>query len=194
MTTFRQIEANRRNARKSTGPVTEEGKQRSRCKHPTPRLIDSLPRKAISSVPELANRTPFALVVDSLLVRATDYPVGHHDRKHSMPLYKLQYLPGDYGVGTNVPAVHFPVAQLRHLRILGWHDANSNLRCLAQVRTIERNRRNRPTPQAFSGFLTQALKKSVFHQNCLPSDLFPHDWSLRSAGIYGINPFSNAIS
>jgi hypothetical protein len=31
MTSFRQIEANRRNARKSTGPATEEGKQRSRC-------------------------------------------------------------------------------------------------------------------------------------------------------------------
>jgi hypothetical protein len=31
MTTFRQIEANRRNARKSTGPVTEDGKLRSRC-------------------------------------------------------------------------------------------------------------------------------------------------------------------
>jgi hypothetical protein len=31
MTSFRQIEANRRNARKSTGPITEEGKQRSRC-------------------------------------------------------------------------------------------------------------------------------------------------------------------
>ena len=30
MTPFRQIEANRRNARKSTGPITEEGKQRSR--------------------------------------------------------------------------------------------------------------------------------------------------------------------
>jgi hypothetical protein len=30
MTTFRQIEANRRNAQLSTGPVTEEGKQRSR--------------------------------------------------------------------------------------------------------------------------------------------------------------------
>jgi hypothetical protein len=30
MTSFRQIEANRRNARKSTGPVTEEGKQISR--------------------------------------------------------------------------------------------------------------------------------------------------------------------
>ena len=31
MTSFRQIDANRRNARKSTGPTTEEGKQRSRC-------------------------------------------------------------------------------------------------------------------------------------------------------------------
>src|ERR1700693_5532997 len=31
MTTFKQFEANRRNASKSTGPITEEGKQRSRC-------------------------------------------------------------------------------------------------------------------------------------------------------------------
>jgi hypothetical protein len=31
MTSFRQIEANRRNARKSTGPTTQEGKQSSRC-------------------------------------------------------------------------------------------------------------------------------------------------------------------
>jgi hypothetical protein len=31
MTSFRQIDANRRNARKSTGPTTQEGKQRSRC-------------------------------------------------------------------------------------------------------------------------------------------------------------------
>ena len=31
MTSFKQIEANRRNARRSTGPTTEEGKQRSRC-------------------------------------------------------------------------------------------------------------------------------------------------------------------
>src|ERR1700726_2745493 len=31
MTSFKQFEANRRNARKSTGPITEEGKQRSRC-------------------------------------------------------------------------------------------------------------------------------------------------------------------
>ena len=31
MTSIKQIEANRRNAHKSTGPSTEEGKQRSRC-------------------------------------------------------------------------------------------------------------------------------------------------------------------
>jgi hypothetical protein len=31
MTSLRQIEANRRNARRSTGPASEEGKQRSRC-------------------------------------------------------------------------------------------------------------------------------------------------------------------
>jgi hypothetical protein len=31
MTSFKQFDANGRNARKSTGPVTEEGKQRSRC-------------------------------------------------------------------------------------------------------------------------------------------------------------------
>jgi hypothetical protein len=31
MTSFMQVEANRRNARKSTGPITQEGKQRSRC-------------------------------------------------------------------------------------------------------------------------------------------------------------------
>src|SRR5438874_8971740 len=30
MTTFKQIEANRRNARRSTGPVSAEGKQKSR--------------------------------------------------------------------------------------------------------------------------------------------------------------------
>ena len=31
MTSFRQTQANRDNARNSTGPITEEGKQRSRC-------------------------------------------------------------------------------------------------------------------------------------------------------------------
>jgi hypothetical protein len=37
MTSFRQIEANRRNARKGTGPTTEQGKERSRCNADPPR-------------------------------------------------------------------------------------------------------------------------------------------------------------
>src|SRR6266542_1706004 len=74
-----------------------------------------------------------------------------------MLLDKFQYLPGNAWVGTDVTMVHFPVAQLFHLCILGWHDANSDLRCLAQVRTIERNRRNWPTPQPLPGLLAQAL-------------------------------------
>ena len=44
------------------------------------KLVDPLPRKAISSVPKLANRAPFAFVVDSFLVRAANYAVGHRDR------------------------------------------------------------------------------------------------------------------
>src|SRR5262245_36042657 len=55
------------------------------------------------------------------------------------------------------------MAQLFHLCILGWHDANSDLRRLAQVRSIERNRRNRPTPQSLLGFLAQTLEEPIFH-------------------------------
>ena len=49
MTTFRQIEANRRNATKSTGPVSEEGKQRSRCNA-------RLTHRAIEKLVDLAKR------------------------------------------------------------------------------------------------------------------------------------------
>jgi signal transduction histidine kinase len=43
-------------------------------------LTDALPREAVSSVPKLANRTPFAFVIDSLLVRAADNAVAHRHR------------------------------------------------------------------------------------------------------------------
>jgi hypothetical protein len=42
-------------------------------------LLNPLTRKAISSVPELAKRTPFALVVDPFLVGAADYRVSHRN-------------------------------------------------------------------------------------------------------------------
>src|ERR1700719_69082 len=73
------------------------------------------------------------------------------------------YLPGDAGVAANITTINFPVAQLFHLRILGWHDANGDLRRLAQVRAVERNRRNRPTSQSLPGFLAQALEETIFH-------------------------------
>src|SRR5260370_29111406 len=93
-----------------------------------------------------------------------------------MLLEKFQYLPGDTRVGTDVPIIHFPVAHFVHLRILGWHDADRDLCCLAQVRTIERNRRNRPTPQPFFGLLTQALEEPVFHHFLLWRSVIPICW------------------
>src|SRR4029453_6195579 len=44
------------------------------------KLMDPMSRKAISSVPKLANRAPFAFVVNPFLVRTADYAVGHRDR------------------------------------------------------------------------------------------------------------------
>jgi hypothetical protein len=76
-----------------------------------------------------------------------------------MLLDKFQYLLGDTGVGADVAAIHLPLAQLFHLCILGWHDANGDLRRLAEVRPIECNRRNRPTPQSLPGaFLRRRLR------------------------------------
>src|SRR3954453_15816686 len=80
-----------------------------------------------------------------------------------MLLDKFQYLLGDTAVGTDVAAIHLPVPQLFHICILGWHDANGDLRRLAEVRTIECNRRNRPTPQSLPGLLAQALEEPIFH-------------------------------
>src|SRR5678815_4054940 len=79
-----------------------------------------------------------------------------------MLIDKFQYLLGDTGIGTDIAAIHLPVAQLFHICILGWHDANGDLRRLAEVRTIECNRCNRPTPQSLPGF-AQALEEPIFH-------------------------------
>src|SRR5262249_23596841 len=43
-------------------------------------LVKHLSRKAISTMPEIANWTPFAFVIDSFLVWATDYAACHYDR------------------------------------------------------------------------------------------------------------------
>src|ERR1700745_976438 len=89
-----------------------------------------------------------------------------------MLLDKFQYLLGDTGVGTDVAAIHLPVAQLFHPCVLGWHDANGDLRRLAEVRTIECNRRDRPTPQSLPGFLAHELEEPIFH-HIAPSATLP---------------------
>ena len=85
-----------------------------------------------------------------------------------MLLDKFQYLPGDAGVATNITTINFPVTQLFHLCILGWHDAYGDLRRLAQSRAVERNCRNRPTSQSLSRFLAQALDESIFYHFAHP--------------------------
>src|SRR6516162_10285489 len=85
-----------------------------------------------------------------------------------MLLNKFKYLAGNAGIAADVATIHFPVAQLFHGRILGWHDANSDLCRLAQVRTVEGDRRNWPSPQSPPVFLAQALEKPIF-QHIWPS-------------------------
>src|SRR6266404_10007714 len=86
-----------------------------------------------------------------------------------MFLHKFQDLTGDCGIGTNVPMIDFPVAQLFHLCILRWHDADSDLRCLAKIWTVERDGRHWPPPHSLPGFLAQALKVSILDHLMAPS-------------------------
>jgi len=79
-----------------------------------------------------------------------------------MLLDKFKYLAGNAKIGADVATIYFPVAQLFHRCILGQHDANSDLCRLAQVRTVEGDRRNWPSPQSLPGFLAQALEKPIF--------------------------------
>src|SRR5258708_40262613 len=51
--------------------------------------------KPIASVPKLANRTPFAVVVDSFLVRTANYAVGDRDGSHLMLSDKFKNLAGN---------------------------------------------------------------------------------------------------
>src|SRR6266496_2878076 len=109
-----------------------------------------------------------------------------------MLLDKFQYLLGDAGVATDVAAIHLPLAQLFHLCILGWHDANGDLRRLAEVRTIECNRGSRPTPQSLPGFLAQALEEPIFHHIASLSEPSVHDRCRSRALRYSITSSARA--
>jgi hypothetical protein len=66
--------------------------------------------KPISSVPKLANRTAFAVVIDTFLVRTADYAIGDRDRFRLTLLDEFKDLAGNLRVGTDVAAIHLPVA------------------------------------------------------------------------------------
>ena len=126
--------------------------------------MDHLPRKAIAATPELADRTPFAFVVDSFLVRTAQYAVCHYDRARAMFSDEFQDLLGNTDVFPDITRAHMPIAHLPRLRAFRWHNTDSNFRCLVEVRTVECDRRNRPTSHTPLGFLTQPLEKSVVSQ------------------------------
>ena len=117
-------------AREGTGAKSPERQAVCR-KRLSLESMDQLSRKTISSAPKFADRTPFAFVVDSFLVRAPDYAIGHRDRSHLMLLDKFDYFAGNFGVGADVAAFNFPGVQLFRRRILGRHDADSDLYRLA---------------------------------------------------------------
>jgi hypothetical protein len=47
----------------------------------------------------------------------------------------------------------------------------ATFRCLAEIRTVERNRRDRPAPVSLSSFLAQAFNKTIVHHCMIPSTL-----------------------
>src|SRR5262249_43507496 len=78
-------------------------------------LLNHFPGEAIAPAPELADRAPFAFVVDPFLVRAADDATRHRDRERSLFLDEFQYLASNIGVGPNVATVHLPVPHRFHL-------------------------------------------------------------------------------
>ena len=66
--------------------------------------------KPIASVPKLANRTPLALVIDSLLVRTANYAIADRDGSHLMLFDKFKNLAGNAGIATDVATIHYPGA------------------------------------------------------------------------------------
>src|SRR5258708_34861960 len=80
---------------------------------------------------------------------------------------KSKHFAGDIGGGADVVRIQIPGAQIFHTCIIGSQDADSDLCRSAQVRTVEGNRRDWPSPHSLSGFLAQALEKPIFRHIAL---------------------------
>src|SRR5664279_5029472 len=131
--------------------------------------MEHLARKAIPSMPELANWTPLAFIVDAFLVRTAYYAPGHYDRAPAMLFNEIQDLPGNVHILPDIAGGHVPVAHLPHLCIFRGHDTDGDLGRPAEVRPVERNCHDRPASHATLGFPLQPLKKSRVRRSHLRS-------------------------
>src|SRR5215831_8903729 len=104
--------------------------------------MNPLSREAIATAPEFTNRTPFALVVDAFLVRATDDAIRHRNGQHTMPVHEFQNLSRYAGVGADVTMIDFPVMHLCDLCVFERYNPDSDLGCLVQILSVERSRRH----------------------------------------------------
>ena len=74
---------------------------------------------------------------------------------------ELQNLPGDIGIGPNIASGHFPITHDGCVLVLGFHNPNSDLRCLAQIWAIECNCRDRPPTHSLARLLPQPLDELI---------------------------------
>ena len=81
-------------------------------------LSKHLSCKAIASTPKLANRAPFPLVIDSFLMGAPDYTIGHYDREGTMIPDQFHNFLANAEVFSNITVKHMPGAHLFRLCIL----------------------------------------------------------------------------
>ena len=119
-----------------------------------------MPGEAIPALPKTAYRTPVALVADALLMRTADELFGHHPCPGTMVLNEGGYLLTDHHIAPHVD-IRQPRLQGLGIAPCGPNDPHHNLGCMAEVRTIKRNRRHRPAAKTATRLLMQALLEFV---------------------------------
>jgi len=102
----------------------------------------------IPSGPERAGRAGRPVVVDTLLVRAADDPVGHRDRQRTLGLDERQHLGRNLEVTQDVRTVRQPALHIGGFRSLGRHDADRDLGGGDVIGAIQGHGRHRITPEA----------------------------------------------
>src|SRR5215831_2778245 len=111
--------------------------------------MNPLSREAIATAPEFTNRTPFALVVDAFLVRATDDAIRHRNGQHTMPVHEFQNLSRYAGVGRGCH--HDRLSSRESLRSLRFRTVQSRQR--PRLPGSDLVRRTQSSPPAIPAYL-----------------------------------------